>query len=259
MLVSIVIPTYNRWPTVAETVASALNQQTRRPFEVIVVDDGSTDGSGDELERAFPAARVVRRPNQERGASRNAGASVSGGEFLSFIDSDDLVDPWHVDELGRAVDGDASAPDVVYSAPVRVWDPDTDATYLVAPSRQTRRSLATAVLTGNRIPLPGLFIPRARFDAAGRFPEEREIARTVDFLGEVYGERPRDWVMCYPFGAHDATTLDVVGAAGCVVGLTTHVGVARDLAQPLTLPRLDTNDLPRRGDASPAALEAQRG
>ncbi len=37
------------------------------------------------------------------------------------------------------------------------------------------------------------------------------------------------------------------------------VGVARDLAQPLTLPRLDTNDLPRRGDASPAALEAQRG
>ena len=96
-------------------------------------------------------------------------------------------------------------------------------------------------------------------DTLSREGQEREIARTVDFLGEVYGERPRDWVMCYPFGAHDATTLDVVGAAGCVVGLTTHVGVARDLAQPLTLPRLDTNDLPRRGDASPAALEAQRG
>ena len=96
-------------------------------------------------------------------------------------------------------------------------------------------------------------------DTLSREGQEREIVRTVDFLGEVYGGRPRDWVMCYPFGAHDATTLDVVGAGGCVVGLTTRVGVARDLAQPLTLPRLDTNDLPRRGDASPAALEAQRG
>jgi peptidoglycan/xylan/chitin deacetylase (PgdA/CDA1 family) len=96
-------------------------------------------------------------------------------------------------------------------------------------------------------------------DTLSRAGQEDEVARTVALLGEVYRARPHDWVMCYPFGAHDATTLDVVGAAGCALGLTTRVGVARDLAQPLVLPRLDTNDLPRRGDAAPTALEAPRG
>jgi len=96
-------------------------------------------------------------------------------------------------------------------------------------------------------------------DTLSRGDQEREIARTVDFLGRIHGRRARDWVMCYPFGAHDATTVDVVAAAGCALGLTTRVGVARDLTQPLVLPRLDTNDLPRRGDASPTALEVGRG
>jgi len=96
-------------------------------------------------------------------------------------------------------------------------------------------------------------------DTLSRADQEQEVARTLALLGEVYGGKPRDWVMCYPFGAYDASTLEVVAAAGCAVGLTTRVGVAHDLAEPLVLPRLDTNDLPRRGDAPSTALEALRG
>jgi len=58
--------------------------------------------------------------------------------------------------------------------------------------------------------------------------------------------------MCYPYGAYNHSLLNLLKDRGCVVGLTTHVGIA-DLKQdvPLTLPRLDTNDLPKNSNASP--------
>jgi hypothetical protein len=59
--------------------------------------------------------------------------------------------------------------------------------------------------------------------------------------------------MCYPYGAFDDVTLGLVGEAGAALGLTTEKGMARDLVAPLRLPRLDTNDLPFRGDAAPVA------
>jgi peptidoglycan/xylan/chitin deacetylase (PgdA/CDA1 family) len=88
-------------------------------------------------------------------------------------------------------------------------------------------------------------------DSLTRAAQEAEIAATVDFLGRVYGRPPADWVMCYPFGGYDATTLELLRARGCALGLTTRVGVADDLGRPLELPRLDTNDLPTSAAAEP--------
>ena len=78
-----------------------------------------------------------------------------------------------------------------------------------------------------------------------------EIDATVDFLSRVHGRRPVDWVMCYPFGSYDATTLDLLQQRGCALGLTTRVDLAGDLGRPLELPRLDTNDLPTSASARP--------
>jgi peptidoglycan/xylan/chitin deacetylase (PgdA/CDA1 family) len=79
--------------------------------------------------------------------------------------------------------------------------------------------------------------------------QAREIERTAAFLGRVHGQSPRGWTMCYPFGAYNRDTLGLLPGAGCHLGLTTRVDVASDLGAPLELPRLDTNDLPLRGDA----------
>jgi peptidoglycan/xylan/chitin deacetylase (PgdA/CDA1 family) len=81
--------------------------------------------------------------------------------------------------------------------------------------------------------------------------QEVEIAETIGFLTRVHGKPPTDWVMCYPFGSYDATTLELLRAGGCAIGLTTRVGVADDLDRPLELPRLDTNDLPTSAGAAP--------
>ena len=86
---SVVIPTYERRETVLRSVA-ALDRQTCRDFEAIVVDDGSADGSADALralELSFPLA-VIEQPNSGAAEARNVGARAAAGEVLLFLDDD---------------------------------------------------------------------------------------------------------------------------------------------------------------------------
>ena len=97
-LVSVIVPTYNRAELVGQTLAS-VRAQTYRPIEVIVVDDGSTDNTG-EVVRAFAdkarqdlSVRCVAQQNQGAPIARNRGLLEARGEFIQFIDSDDLLEP----------------------------------------------------------------------------------------------------------------------------------------------------------------------
>jgi glycosyltransferase involved in cell wall biosynthesis len=89
--VSVVIPTYNRAQFVREAVESVL-QQTIRPDEIIVVDDGSTDDTQETLARFGDTISILRQPNHGKSAARNAGIGAARGEWIAFLDSDDL---WH--------------------------------------------------------------------------------------------------------------------------------------------------------------------
>lgn len=94
MKLSIIIPVYNVVQWLPETVNSVL-AQTLRDFELILVDDGSTDGSG-ELCDAFALAdsrvRVIHQENAGVSAARNAGLDAATGEFIGWVDSDDLIE-----------------------------------------------------------------------------------------------------------------------------------------------------------------------
>lgn len=96
-LVSTIIPVYNRPEQLAEAVASVL-QQDFRPIEIIVVDDGSTDGKtlqlAQDLTRANPdVVRAVTQTNGGPGAARERGRLLAQGEFIQYLDSDDLLLP----------------------------------------------------------------------------------------------------------------------------------------------------------------------
>jgi glycosyltransferase involved in cell wall biosynthesis len=91
-LVSVVIPAFNREKFVEAAVHSVL-EQTHPCLEVIVVDDGSTDGTGDIAEsvaRIDSRVRVLRRVNEGPASARNAGLEAARGEFVAFLDSDDV-------------------------------------------------------------------------------------------------------------------------------------------------------------------------
>ena len=93
--ISAIIPTYNRAQMVVEAVASVL-AQTHRPLEVVVVDDGSTDDTHRQLERFGDRIIWLSQKNQGVSAARNAGVRRARGEFIAFLDSDDL---WHPRKL----------------------------------------------------------------------------------------------------------------------------------------------------------------
>ena len=97
--VSVLLPTYNRADTISRSIDSVLNQ-TFRDYELIIIDDGSTDDTRQMLaEKGYPEDPRVRYVYRENGgcqAARNTGASLAEGEWLAFADSDDL---WEAGKL----------------------------------------------------------------------------------------------------------------------------------------------------------------
>src|SRR6185436_14214556 len=96
-LVSVVIPTHDRWPLVGEAIDSVL-RQTFTDLELVVVDDGSTDETATGMRRfADPRLRYVPIPHSGNVAKvRNEGVERSRGRWIAFLDSDDL---WHPRKL----------------------------------------------------------------------------------------------------------------------------------------------------------------
>jgi glycosyltransferase involved in cell wall biosynthesis len=91
-LVSILVPLYNKAPYVEETIRSALSQ-TYPSIEVIVIDDGSTDGSADVVAAIEdPRLQLIRRENRGANATRNELLGLAQGEFIQYLDADDLID-----------------------------------------------------------------------------------------------------------------------------------------------------------------------
>lgn len=93
MLFSVVIPTFNRRELLAEALCSVW-AQTFTDYEVIVVDDGSTDGTWDYLSSLREEIIAVRQENRGPGAARNAGAKLARGDYVAFLDADDIWFPW---------------------------------------------------------------------------------------------------------------------------------------------------------------------
>ena len=110
---SIVIPTYNRAGLIGPTIDSVLTQ-TFAEFEILVVDDGSTDHTA-AVVRAYTDSRLHYLPkiNEERGAARNYGLARARGKYVLFLDSDDLFHPGHLATLHAAILAQAQQPNFI--------------------------------------------------------------------------------------------------------------------------------------------------
>lgn len=91
---TVIIPVYNRRRVVCDAVQSVL-EQNMKDFEIVVVDDGSTDGSADLLRNRFGnKIQLLRQSNLGQNAARNLAIAQAHGEYIAFLDSDDLWFPW---------------------------------------------------------------------------------------------------------------------------------------------------------------------
>ena len=157
-LISIVIPVYNGERYLLETLESVF-LQTYAPFEVIVVDDGSTDASA-SIAQSFSRVRYVHQQNSGNAAARNTGIDAAKGSLIAFIDQDDL---WLPDKLRRHMMYMAAKPQVCYTL--------ARFEYFLEPGIQKPAWCRDELLAGSHIDYsPGSLMARKSvFEIIGRF------------------------------------------------------------------------------------------
>jgi glycosyltransferase involved in cell wall biosynthesis len=168
--VSVVIPLFELADYVGEAIDSLL-AQTRPIFEIIVVDDGSTDGGAEIAESYGAIVRVVRQEHKGIGAARNHGARIATGDLITFLDADDVVP---VDRFARQVAALEAQPDVdgVFGG-VEEFS-DEHGVPLGGPLRAPRTSQVAR--------LPGtMLLRRAAFDRVGPYDETLKRSEGIDW------------------------------------------------------------------------------
>jgi glycosyltransferase involved in cell wall biosynthesis len=173
--VSVIIPIYNSGKYLREAIDSVLAQK-HSPLEVLVVDDGSSDNGPEMASRYGPQVRVIAIPHRGHPAARNAGVAASTGDFLAFLDADDL---WIANKIDLQLQAFAA-------------DPSLD---LVFGHMQNFISLELteeerAKIKCNSTVLPGLLqgsmlARRDSFERVGPFPEERKMGDFLDWYGRA--------------------------------------------------------------------------
>ncbi|MBL7855231.1 MAG: glycosyltransferase family 2 protein [Cyclobacteriaceae bacterium] len=169
---SVIIPSYNR----AHFLQAALNdlaRQTFSDFEIIVVDDGSTDSSREVVEGVKDSrVRYVFQENKERGAARNHGLELARGQFVTFFDSDDSLMPSH---LQSAFEFQRANKPLAFHNGYEIFSGSSRIKkVIVAPN------INQGLVTGNGLSCIGVFVDRSLMKAV-RFREDRLLAGLEDW------------------------------------------------------------------------------
>ncbi len=173
---SVIIPTYNRRAMVREAIESVL-AQTVAPFELIVVDDGSSDGTIEDLALLGDSIRLERIANQGPAAARNRGVAIAQAPLIAFLDSDDL---WSPTKLERQLEFMRENPACEISQCDEIWIRNGRR---VNPGVRHRKRAGDFFVESLRTCLvsPSAVLMRKRlFDSVGGFDEDMCAAEDYD-------------------------------------------------------------------------------
>lgn len=178
LLVSVVLPTYNRSRFICESVESALNQ-TWRNIELIVVDDGSTDNTAEILSRYKNDIRLKYhyQDNMGQSAARNYGISLARGHYISFLDSDDV---WIADKLEKQLEATVNNPeyDIYYGDIILIDEYGNE----ISRDNMTRYSgnVTGRLIGDNFISMSTTLTRRECFNRNGLFNESDRLAEDYE-------------------------------------------------------------------------------
>lgn len=194
--VSVIIPARNAVKTIGDAIASVLGQLEIDKFEIIVVDDGSTDGTPMYISKAYPSVKVFSTRGKGVSAARNLGLVHCKGRYVAFLDSDDM---WKEGKLDYQICYLKHHPDYVLSG--------SGADYIDGSGRIIRKKMkhfdgvAThALLKGNFIVTSSVVIPRSVFEQAQLSFNE----------AMVFGEDWQLWIRLSLYGKFNVTSTPFV-------------------------------------------------
>jgi glycosyltransferase involved in cell wall biosynthesis len=173
--VSVIIPCYNTARYLPEALTSAC-RQTPAPWEVIVVDDGSTDGSAAIAESFAASVRCERRPHQGIGATRNHGLACATGDVVAFLDADDVWTDNSISARATLLEqaphlGGAGGRTEQFISPEL---PDDVRQRLVCPPETSAARVAGALLIRKQV-----------FDQVGTFDPSLKLGETIDWIARA--------------------------------------------------------------------------
>lgn len=185
-IVSIVLPTYNRCRFVCRAVDSVLDQ-SHRAYELIVVDDGSTDATADRLARYSDRVTVIKQANRGVSAARNAGIQAATGEFIALLDSDDV---WLPKKLEHQIAFFRANPDAVICQTEEIWIRNG---VRVNPGKRHKKQ--SGMIFEKTLPLclvspSAVMIRKSLFDEVGVFDESLPACEDYDLWLRICWKYP---------------------------------------------------------------------
>jgi glycosyltransferase involved in cell wall biosynthesis len=173
---SIIIPTYNRAGRIEKTIHAVLGQ-TVEDFELIIVDDGSTDNTA-EIVKSIPDERIrySKKKNEERAIARNFGIERAHGKYVTFLDSDDLLYPQCLEEAQKMLKIHKN-PEWFHLA----YEVKDENGSVLRRENERRGNVNNSLITGNHLSCIGVFV-REDIIKMFRFHEDRDIIGSEDYL-----------------------------------------------------------------------------
>lgn len=184
-LVSVCIPTYNRSEYIIDAIQSVfLNKYNH--IEVIVVDDGSTDNTGELIKENFgEKITYIYQENQGAVVARNKLIEVSQGEYICWLDSDDMLIPGVIDQFINLLNQGIEA-DVFYGDLIHITGDNKYMQVINYPDWYNKNSaLIKNMMTSNRIPNPGTIIKKSAYDSIGLYNSKFKRAHDYEWYSRA--------------------------------------------------------------------------
>lgn len=188
ILVTTIIPTYNRKHKIEEAIKSVLDQK-RSDVEIIVVDDGSTDGTEEFLmEKNFPI-KYIKKENGGVSSARNRGISEASGKYIAFLDSDDL---WLENKLSKQIEYFENNPNVclVYTDQYIEIDGENIDVTRFERNKPSSKVVLPAFVDHTPIHTSTVMVKKQALDVVGGFDEALSVHEDSELWNRLsdYGE-----------------------------------------------------------------------
>ena len=171
---SIIIPTYNRADFISKTIRSVLSQSYQN-FELIIVDDGSTDNT-EEVVRGIVDKRIkyYKKLNEERAIARNFGIERAAGKYITLLDSDDILYTHHLQTATQIIE--EKNPELFHLG----YEIKSENGKIIRKVNNRKGNLNDSLITGNHLSCIGVFI-KNEIAKETRFNEDLEIIGSEDY------------------------------------------------------------------------------
>ena len=200
--ISVVIPTYNRRQTIGRSIDSILNQ-TLFPSEIIVVDDGSTDGTSDYIQSNFPSIRLLQQSNKGVSSARNMGIRSSNSDWVALLDSDD---EWFPKKLEKQVMTLSQNLDIKFCHTEEIWIRNGVRVNQMKKHQKYGGHIFNKCLDMCRISPSSVLFHRSILDDVGYFDKDQKVCEDYDLWLRITAKYPVLYIdesLIKKYGGHE--------------------------------------------------------